>query len=324
MTGHRIYQIGSGAIVILILLLLPKYLPIMLSFLSIEILYFSLFAISFNLLFRYCGLLPFGHGALFGVGAYATALLFTHLPQVPLLLVVLIAALSGFTVGIFIGFFCVRLSGAYFSLASFAFHMFFFTVALKWRSVTGGDDGFSLIRPDLHVPVLGDIPMSSASNLYYFTLTIVTLGIIACYLFLKTPLGNSALCVRENETRSSFLGYDVFLTKLAVFSISGFLAGLAGGLFALLQGFVSTSCIDMNMSLVVTLMVVIGGTNYFLGPVLGAAFYMVFQNWISHLTKHWWLFMGITFVLMVIYLEGGLFSSIKLLRTQYWKNRSGK
>jgi branched-chain amino acid transport system permease protein len=294
----------------------------MLTYLSIEILYFSLFAISFNLLFGYCGLLPFGHAVLFGVGAYAAALLFNHLPQVPLLLVVLIAALSGCTTGIFIGFFCVRLSGAYFSLASLAFQMFFFTVAFKWRSVTGGDDGLSLIRPDLHVPVLGDMPMSSAGNLYYFALLIVTLGIFACYLFLKTPLGNSALCVRENEMRSSFLGYDVFLTKLVFFSISGFLAGLAGSLFALLQGFVSTPCIDMNMSLAVTLMVVIGGTNYFFGPVLGAAFYLVFQNWIAHLTKHWGLFMGITFVLVIIYLEGGLFSLIKLLRIRYWENRS--
>jgi branched-chain amino acid transport system permease protein len=324
MTRHRIYKIGSGATATLILLLLPKFLPIMLMYLSTEILYFVLFAISFNLLFGYCGLLPFGHAALFGVGAYATALILTHLPQVPLPLVLLIAALSGFTAGILIGFFCVRLSGAYFSLASLAFQMFFFTVALKWRSVTHGDDGMSIIRPDLHVPVLGDIPMSSIGNLYYFTVMIVALGIFACYLFLKTPLGNSVLCIRENEMRSSFLGYNVFLTKLTVFSISGFLAGLAGGLFALFQGFVSTSSIDMNMSLVITLMVVIGGSDSFFGPVLGAAFYLVFQNWISGLTKHWWLFMGITFVVVVTYLEGGLFSLIKLARVQFWKNRSGK
>jgi branched-chain amino acid transport system permease protein len=258
------------------------------------------------------------------VGAYAAALFFIHLPQVNLLLIVLIAALSGSTVGILIGALCSRLSGAYFSLASFAFQMLFFAVAYKWRSVTGGDDGLSLVRPDLYLPVLGDIPMSNAGSLYYFTAVTVILGIFACYLFLKTPLGNSVLCVRENDMRSSFLGYNVFLTKLAVFSISGFLAGLAGGLFTLSQGFVSSAVIDMHMSLVVTLMVVIGGRDYFLGPVLGAAFYMVFQDWISDLTKHWWLFMGIAYVLMVIYLEGGLFSLTKFLKTEYWKKPLGQ
>jgi branched-chain amino acid transport system permease protein len=324
MTRYRIYQIGSGVTVAVILLLIPQFLPIMLIHVSTEILYYALFGISFNLLFGYCGLLPFGHAALFGIGAYATALTLVHLPQVPLLLVLLIAALSGFTVGILIGFFCVRLSGAYFSLASLAFQMFVFAVALKWRSVTHGDDGMSLIRPALHLPMFGDIAMSNFGNLYYFTLIIVVLGIFICYLFLKTPMGNSVLCMRENEMRSSFLGYNAFLTKLAVFSVSGFLAGLAGGLFALFQGFVSTSCIEMHMSLVIVLMVVIGGTGYFLGPVLGAAFYLFFQNWVSGLTKHWWLFMGIAFVIVVTYLEGGLVSLVKVMSGQFYGNRSGR
>ncbi len=319
MNHERVYRMGGGVIAAAFLLLLPMLFPQILVHLSTEILFSALFAVSFNLLFGYSGLLPFGHAAFFGLGAYVSALIFNHLPQVPLLLALFLSALAGLLAGIVIGFFCVRLSGAYFSLATLAFQMFLFAVALKWRSVTGGDDGISLTRPELYLPLLGSFPMSNIHNLYYLTLMIVSLGILACYFFLETPLGNSVLCMRENDIRASFLGYNVFLTKLAVFSAAGFLAALAGGLVALFQGFVATSCIDMNVSLTVVLMVVIGGPEYFLGPVMGAAFYFVFQNWISSLTKHWSLFMGIFFVVVVLFLKQGLMGLFKFRRVSLGK-----
>jgi branched-chain amino acid transport system permease protein len=124
--------------------------------------------------------------------------------------------------------------------------------------------------------------------------------------------------MRENDVRASSLGYDVFLTKLTVFSFAGLLAGLAGGLFVLFQEFVATTAIGVNMSFAALLMTVIGGTGHFLGPVLGAIFYTVFQDWISSLTKHWILFMGIFFVVVVMYLEGGLISLLKWERIRVW------
>lgn len=101
------------------------------------------------------------------------------------------------------------------------------------------------------------------------------------------------------------------------------LAGLAGGLFALFQGFVSTTCIDVHTSLIVLLMVVIGGTEYFLGPVIGAVFYLIFQDWVSSMTRHWWLFMGIVFVVVVLYLEGGIIELFKFRRIRLWMGKSG-
>lgn len=299
-----------GGVATFFLLLTPKLFSQMGIHLFIEIFVFALFAVSFNLLFGYGGMLPFGHGALFGVGAYVTALIFNHLPEYPLLLVLLVGALSGFLTGALIGFICARLSGVYLSLTSLAFQMFFFAVVLKWRSLTHGDDGMSVIRPELHLPVLGSLPMVDVHNLYYFTLVIVALGIFACYFFLKTSFGNSVLCIRENDIRASCLGYNVFLTKLAVFSLSGFLAGLAGGLFALFQGFVATSCINLDMSINCLIMVVLGGTKYFFGPVLGTGFYFVFQNWLSSLTPNWPLFIGLFFVVIVLCLEGGIASLV--------------
>jgi branched-chain amino acid transport system permease protein len=236
----------------------------------------------------------------------------------------LIGALLGCVAAIIIGFFCVRLTGAYFALTSLAFQMFLFAVALKWRSLTNGDDGIGVIRPELHLPVLGSISLRSITNIYYFILILVAIGILACYLFLKTPLGNSVVSVREKDIRASFLGYNVFLVRLTVFSVSGILVGLAGGLFVFYEEFVATTSIDMNMSMVPVLMTVIGGPGHFLGPVLGAAFYMVLQDWISSLTSYWMVLMGAIFIIIVLYVEGGLISFFKLEKIRRWFLRWSK
>jgi branched-chain amino acid transport system permease protein len=292
--------------------------------LAIEILIFALFAVGFNLVFGYGGQLPFGHAALFGVGGYGTALILNHYPQTPLLLVLLIAALLGFLAGVIIGFFCVRLTGAYFALTSLAFQMFLYAVALKWRSLTNGDDGMGVTRPGLHLPAFGTISLANITNIYYFILILVAVAIWVCYLFLKTPLGNSVISVREKDTRASFLGYDVFLTKLTVFSASGILVGLAGGLFVLYEEFVATTCIDNNMSMTPVLMTVIGGPGHFLGPVLGATFYIILQDWMSSVTSYWMVLMGVVFIAIVLYAEGGLINLFKMESFRFWRRRGNK
>lgn len=324
MSHRRTLQLVLIVTSVVLLLLLPKIFPTIYINLFIEIFIFALFAVSFNLLFGYCGLLPFGHAAFFGVGAYTAGIIFNRLHGIPLPMTLLMAALSGFLTGIFIGIFCVRLRGAYFALISLAFQMFLFTLAWKWRAVTKGDDGMGIFRPELHLPILGNISMMEISNLYYFTLVVVALGISTCYLFLKTPLGNSALCMRENDFRASFLGYNIFLTKLIIFSVSALLASLAGALFVLFEEFVVTSSIDINMSMTVLVMSIIGGTSNFFGPILGATFYIVFQNWISGITHQWWLIMGILFIAVILYLEGGLISLFQMERFRFWVGRRVK
>ena len=323
MTWLRARQLGWG-VAIAVLLLLPWLLSQLQVYIITEVLIYALFAVGFNLMFGYAGLLPFGIAALFGVGAYGTALVINHFPGVPLLLVLLSASLSGFLAAVIIGFFCVRLSGAYFALTTLAFQMFLFAVALKWRSLTRGDDGMSVIRPEFYLPAFGTISLRGTYSVYYFTLIIVTLAILACYLFLKTPLGNSVMCVRENETRASFLGYNIFLIKLTAFSASGLLVGLAGGLFVLFQEFVATTCLDMNMGLIPVLMTIIGGSGNFFGPILGAAFYVMFQDWISSITYYWMFIMGGVFILTVLYLQGGLISLFSLEKLRHLRHRGNR
>jgi len=322
MSRNRIYKItGAVATVFLLLVLAPKFLPEMKIHLATEIMIFALFAVSFNLLYGYGGMLAFGFAAFFGFGAYATALIISRIPAMPLLLTLAIAALSGFVMALLIGPLAVRLKGTYFALITFAFQMFLYAIALKWRDVTNGDDGIGIARPDLYLPFLGNLSMAEISNLYYVTLALVALGIIACYLFLKTPLGNSIMCIRDNDVRSSFLGYSVYLTKVTVFCLSGFLAGLAGGLFVLFNEFVATNCIDLSMSFLVVLMALVGGTGQFLGPILGAAFYITFQDWVSSLTQRWWLFIGALYVVVILYIPDGLISLFKSERIRLFGNR---
>jgi branched-chain amino acid transport system permease protein len=327
MNNLRTYQLGLGIAGAALILLIPYLFPEMYLHLGVEILIYALFAVSFNLLFGYCGLLPFGHAALFGAGAYVAALIFKNFSQIPLLLSLLITLLFCGAISAVIGFFCIRLKGSYFALISLAFQMFLYAVAMKWRSVTYGDDGMTFNRPDLHLPVLGTVSMGSIHNVYYLSLVIVAIGVLACYLFLKTPLGNSVVCVKERDIRASFLGYNVFLTRYVAFLVSGILGGVAGWLFALFVGFVNTAVIDINMSMTVVLMAVIGGTGHFLGPVLGTGVYIVFQDWISSLTKHWWILMGIFFIVVVLYLEGGLISLVSTKRIRVlvsrWRKEDG-
>lgn len=324
MTSDKMLLNGWRILFAAFVVLLPLLVPPSKVVVSTEILVFALFAISFNLVLGYTGLLPFGFAAMFGVGAYAAALTFNHLPGTPLAVTILIAAVSGFLAAVFVGFFCVRLGGTYFALLTLAFQMFFYAVALKWRAVTNGDDGMGVTRPEIWLPGAGKLSLMDLNNLYWVTLLFVAVGILMAYLFLRTPLGNAVKCMRENDERAGFLGYNVFLTKLTAFSFAGLLAGAAGALYVLQQEFVATTAIDATMSFNVVLMTIVGGIGRFMGPVMGVVFYMLFQDWISGVTKNWWLYFGIVFILVVLFFEGGLVSLINLDRARAFLRRRGQ
>jgi branched-chain amino acid transport system permease protein len=204
------------------------------------------------------------------------------------------------------GIFCVRLKGAYFALLTLAFNQFFFAIALKWRSLTGGDDGLSIKRPDLYIPGMGIISMKDVSHVYYVVIIVVVICLLILWYLTKTPFGNSARAVKENDERAGFISYNVYLTKLVLYTICSFFAGIAGSLFALFQGFVSTGAIDSTMSMQVVFMTFIGGAGSFLGPILGAGVYLYFTSWVSRITDRWEFVLGVLFILLVMYLRTGL------------------
>jgi branched-chain amino acid transport system permease protein len=296
----------AGAVALVALYALPWMLDTIRLRMAIEILYFGLFAVSFNLLFGYAGLLSFGHAATFGVGGYALGLLLNNLPEMPFLLAFALAAAAGALAGLFIGFFCVRLRGTYFALLTLAFSQFLFAVAFKWRSVTRGDDGLSIRVPDISLPGGGAIQLGEPRDFYLLALTVVLACLWAAWRFTRTPLGNAVVLMRENDERAAFLGYSVFGTKLLVFTVAATLAAVAGALFAAFQRIVSPAALDLPMGTEVVFMAVLGGTGAFLGPFLGATVYLVFQDWLSRTTERWPFFLGLAFVLMILYAHSGL------------------
>jgi branched-chain amino acid transport system permease protein len=298
---------GALAVVaVLALYALPWALDVLQLRMAIEILYFGLFAVSFNLLFGYAGLLSFGHAATFGVGGYTVGLALKHIAGLPLLAALGLGALAGALGGVLIGFFCVRLRGTYFALLTLAFSQFLYAVALKWRDVTRGDDGLIVSVPDIRLPGVGVLRVAEPAHFYWLSLTVVVLCLWAAWRFTRTPLGNAVLLMRENDERAAFLGYSVMSTKLIAFTVAATLAAVAGGLFASFQRLISPTALDLPVSTEVVFMAVLGGTSSFLGPFLGATVYMMLQDWLSRTTDRWPFVLGLIFVLMVLYAHTGL------------------
>ena len=270
-----------------------------------EIIIFSLYAVSYNLLLGYAGLLSFGHAMFFGLGAFMTAVAIIHIPGLSLWNAVLIGLVATIVAGFVIGSLLLRTKGAYFALLTLAFNSLFYAVATKWHSVTGGDDGLSITRPDLSLGFTS-ISIAKLTNFYYLTLIVIGAAIVFCWYFTHTAMGKTVLLMRENEERMKFLGYNTNISRLLLFTFTGAVAGLAGAFYTLHFQFVSISAISVDMTTTVLLMTFVGGTKTFWGPILGALVYTILQNYLSNITDRWPLFMGFIFVFMVLFLPGGL------------------
>jgi branched-chain amino acid transport system permease protein len=315
MKKNTILNLALILLTALVLIILPFVISEIHLNMVIEAAFFGLFAVSFNLLFGYAGMLSFGHAAYFGIGGYCTVFALEYIKDMPLLLSILIGGLAAAIGGVVIGFFCVRRMGAYFALLTLAFNQLVFAIAFKWRSLTGGADGIGVTKPDLHLPLIGSIDMMRTEPMYYLVIIVVAICLLGCWAVLRTPFGNSVRCVKENEERARFIGYNAFLVKLSIFSMSAFFAGIAGSLFVLFEEFVSTDAIDLYMATQVIFMAFIGGVGSFLGPVLGAGVFIYFTEWISSITERWEFFLGLLFIFLIMFAHRGLVDLIPRLRT---------
>ncbi len=279
-----------------------------------EAIIFSLYAVSYNLLLGYAGLLSFGHAMFFGIGAFTTAVALEHIAGLPLLLAVMMATLFTALVGLVVGILLLRVKGTPFALLTLAFNALFFSIGVKWTSVTGGDDGAIVNVPNIDLGVVS-LNTIDGPTVYFITLVIVGSAIAFCWYFTRTAMGQSVLLIRENEERMRFLGYNTHVSRLILFVFSGSLAGLAGAFYAVLHAFVSLDAVSIAMTTKVLLMTFIGGIGNFFGPVLGAVFYTYFQNFISELTDSWPLIMGVLFIAMVLWTPGGLAGLIQSAAT---------
>ena len=295
------------------LILLFLFLPNLISEYNLNLLIimviYSLFAVSYNILLGQAGLLSFGHAAYFGTGGYVAILLLKYM-HCSIFPTIIIGGVAGGLLGFIFGIFVVRLGGAYFALLTLAFNELIYAVAEKWRSVTGGEDGLAATRTSLNIFGVKSIDMFNTINWYYFTFFLVLISIVICWHLTRTPLGRLNECIRENEERAKFIGYNTYLTKLFIYVISTFFAGLSGALAASFQEFISTTFINLDRSTDVLVMAFVGGANSFFGPILGAFFITFLNDFISTITERWALIQGLIFILLVLYAPNGILGLI--------------
>jgi len=289
-----------------------------------EIIVFALYAVSYNLLLGYAGLLSFGHAMFFGMGAFTVAVSLIHIPGLSMWGAIGLAIAMTTAVGFIAGGLLLRHKGSYFALLTLAFNSLFYAVATKWHTVTGGDDGLSVTRPDLALGFT-TVSLAGIESFYWFTLVIIGAAIVFCWYFTQTAMGQTVLMMRENEERMKFLGYNTNISRLILFTFTGAVAGLAGAFYTLHFQFCSQSAISVDMTTTVLLMTFVGGTGTFWGPMLGVLVYVILQNYLSDITDRWPLFMGLIFVFMVLFIPGGLTQIIQSVRNLFaGKRGTGK
>ena len=291
---------------IIVLAVLPFLAPQVVIIYMTDLLIFTLFALSLNLVVGYGGMLSMGHAAFFATGGYTAGLLVTHL-GVAMLPALLAGPLVAAAVALVIGFFCVRLTHAYFIMLTLAFGQLVYTVFWKWHSATGGDDGLTGIMPH---PLL-----ASQSAYYMFVLVIVLACAWALYRIGRSPFGSALLAIKDNPRRAAFLGIDVRRMQLAAFTVAGTFAGIAGALQAFFQRGMFPTSAHWLLSADGFVAVCIGGANYFFGPVVGAVLLKLLQLFGPRITEYWLFILG-SFILFVALVQpAGLLSMIRRQRT---------
>tara|TARA_B100001964_G_C14236690_1_gene602822 strand:- start:1437 stop:2273 length:837 start_codon:yes stop_codon:yes gene_type:complete len=260
---------------------------------------------SLNILIGYTGMISLGHAVFLGLGAYTSALVMKDIyPSIMLGIfsAAIISSLYAFTVGIF----CVRVSGLYFAMITLAFSQAIYTITYYWTSLTGGDDGMiGIPRPDLNILGIYNFSLESLENYYYFSLIVVSSLFYVMKKILDSPFGTVLQAIRENPERVQFLGISVFRYKLGAFVLSGFFAGIAGGLFAPFQGFISPELIYWTRSGEIILMTILGGMNSFIGPGIGAGILILLKDNILNYTEYWRIFLGSILIFFVLFMPGG-------------------
>ncbi len=276
-----------------------------------RVLVLGLAAMSLNFLLGFTGVLSFGHAAYFGLGAYGVGMTLKYIaPSTPLGILVGVAV--GAIAAALIGALIVKLRGVYFAMVTIAFGQVFFFIAFRWNSVTGGDDGLTgWSRQALNLGFT-DINIAGNDKAFYFlvlALFAVAVGIMA--VLLRSPFGRTLLAIRENERRARFLGIPVEQHIWLSFVISCLFCALAGTLYALLNNFTDPRALRWDQSGNFVIMAVLGGMRSFWGPLIGAAIFVVLQDYVSSHTENWMSFIGLFFVLIVLFFPRGVLGMVR-------------
>jgi branched-chain amino acid transport system permease protein len=299
---------APNILVWVLLLAMPLWMPAVGGYIELgsRVVVLGLAAMALNFLLGYTGVLSFGHAAYFGLGAYGAGMTLRYLaPSTGL--GILVGMLAGTVAAALIGPLIVRLRGVYFAMVTIAFGQVFYFIAFRWNSVTGGDDGLTgWTRMPIHLG-LTTIDILHRPNAFYYLVLLcfaVAVGIMAWLL--RSPFGRTLIAIRENERRARFLGIPVDRHIWLSWVISCAFVSLAGALYALLNNFVDPRALYWTQSGDFVIMAVLGGMRSFWGPLLGAAIFVVLQDYLSSATQNWMSFVGLFFVLVVLFFPRGV------------------
>jgi len=261
---------------------------------------FALFAASLHFMMGPGGMASFGHAAYFGLAAYAAALL---AKGVPMELALLAAPLAAGVAALLYGWFCVRLSGVYLAMLTLAFAQITWSIVFEWDAVTGGSNGLTGVWPAQW--------LSSRRAYYWLTLSVSAMAIIALWRMIFSPFGYALRASRDSLLRASAIGIDPRTVQWAGFSVAGLFAGLGGALYAFSKGSISPETLAIPRSIDVLVMVLLGGLQSLVGPVVGAATLTALQDSIIRHTEYWRAVIGITVIALVLLFPNGLAGVLK-------------
>jgi branched-chain amino acid transport system permease protein len=289
----------------------PFVLPEFWQRFATEILIWGLLAMSSDILIGYTGMVSFGHSAFFGLGMYgaAAALLAVRPPNLWLALAAGLVAAA--VVAVFVAYFSTRLRDIYFSITTLVFSQIFYVIIFTWTEVTGGENGLTFRRPPFGVPGVFSVPFTR-NGLHWFVLAVVTLSYLLLRRITQSPFGMVLQSIRENEPRTRAIGYNVERYKIVAVMLSGLFAGLAGSLYAVQNKFAAPDFVLFLISGETVIFNVMGGMGTLVGPVAGAAFFLLMKEAFSRIFYEYYLIpVGMIFTLMVIFLPQGLLGFLR-------------
>jgi len=294
------------SIVLALLIVAPLVLPEFWRRFVTEILIWGLLAMSSDILIGYTGMISFGHSAFFGLGMYGAAAALLSVRPPNLWLALLYGLVAAAVVAVFVAYFSTRLRDIYFSITTLVFSQIFYVIIFTWTDVTGGENGLTFRQPPFEIPGLVALRFSR-DGLHWFVLAVVVLSYLLLRRITQSPFGMVLQSIRENEARTRAIGYSIERYKIVSVMLSGVFAGLAGVLYALQNKFAAPDFVLFLVSGETVIFNVMGGMGTLVGPVAGAAFFLLMKEVFSRVFYEYYLIpVGVIFTLMVIFIPQGL------------------
>ncbi|HVP88132.1 MAG TPA: branched-chain amino acid ABC transporter permease [Casimicrobiaceae bacterium] len=296
------------------------------EFLTLTLMYgliFAIAALGFNLLLGYTGLLSFGHSAFFGGGAYTVAFMVKYLKIASMELFLAGSILANAILSVLFGFVCVRYTRIFFGILTLALSQVLWSLAFKFFWVTGGTDGLRAPTPNLLGFAPNDDKMDFlAHRYYYYVLVVFAICTFVMWVIVHSPFGKALQAIRDNETRAEFIGLRIRRYRLIAFVISGTFTGIAGALWAPLNGLASPDILIWTFSGEIVFMTVLGGFRTFVGPIVGAIAFNFLKTYAIGFTTYWQLLLGVVLVVLVLALPTGIMGAVERLVAKLKEKRT--